>query len=508
MDADPASKPLDVASPTPNTMDEVSSTENITVVSATNVEVDKPTPRKRHLRVFIALAVVLLFMLTGTGVFAYGVATERINIQNPDLKKAIMSMFARWSTTPSSAELVLASVYSAHSTVRSGSFDVSLAVSSDAMKPLVPQLGLGNFDVRVKGEYERFGTGNLKAKANISMNSDFNGDIVFLEDALYFKIDKLPIMLFSALGLPVDSTSAFTGGWVKYDLPKVESEARSMLGALGSGDESVRNAQVFVKQLADKGFFKKSNLSNEVYEGENVYRMIAVLEKEDLKLLDDVIKNISSAATYVKLSEIFESPVRIEFIIGKKDYLVRKLAITAKLGPEGQNPSTTSPKYDVAFALELSDFNSPFEFTAPKDASQFENYIQDLSQSLSGFWTPYLLQGVGAIDQLPKTRDATRQSHMFTITNAVYQYAAEHAGELPGGARFPTEETCIGTSSECFDLASQGGADSIVPTYIRSLPQDPITGSEQNTGYYIFQDNGRVNVKALGELQPELSVVR
>jgi len=118
--------------------------------------------------------------------------------------------------------------------------------------------------------------------------------------------------------------------------------------------------------------------------------------------------------------------------------------------------------------------------------------------------------------QFANARDTQRHSHLYSITNAIYQYVAEHNGNLPDidgdplTDTFPIEATCIGTDPGCFDLANAGdGVDTIVPTYIPEIPRDPSSETPGNTGYFISQDtNGRVIASASGELTDIISVRR
>jgi prepilin-type N-terminal cleavage/methylation domain-containing protein len=110
--------------------------------------------------------------------------------------------------------------------------------------------------------------------------------------------------------------------------------------------------------------------------------------------------------------------------------------------------------------------------------------------------------------QFAQARDTQRRSDLYSITNAIYQYAAEHEGKLPdtdadpATSNFPATPTCIGTGGSCFDLGAAGAPDTVVPTYIADIPTDPATGSDANTQYSIWEDatTGRVHASASGEL--------
>lgn len=143
-----------------------------------------------------------------------------------------------------------------------------------------------------------------------------------------------------------------------------------------------------------------------------------------------------------------------------------------------------------------------------------------------GILAAVVLVAVNPGRQFAQTRDTQRQSDLLQITNAIYQFAAEHDGNLPDTdnddttSNFPTVSTCIGTGGGCFDLSTAGsedGADAgtdpddpIVPTYIAAIPEDPSTGITADTGYSMYLDTttGRVVASASGELAGNISVER
>jgi len=112
--------------------------------------------------------------------------------------------------------------------------------------------------------------------------------------------------------------------------------------------------------------------------------------------------------------------------------------------------------------------------------------------------------------QFAQARNTQRRSDLYSITNAIYQFAAEHDGVLPdtdgddATSNFPASPQCIGNGGGCFNLGAatnEAGTETVVPTYIADIPVDPQTGTPGDTGYTIYQDaNGRVVASASGEL--------
>ena len=129
-----------------------------------------------------------------------------------------------------------------------------------------------------------------------------------------------------------------------------------------------------------------------------------------------------------------------------------------------------------------------------------------------GILAAIVLVAVNPGRQFAQARDTQRRSDLYALTNAIYQYAAEHDGNLPESRAvlFPDEWTCVGSAAAgCFDLADAGGTETIVPTYISALPTDPSTGTQENTQYSIMQDaNGRVVATGSGEIAGIITVLR
>ncbi len=100
--------------------------------------------------------------------------------------------------------------------------------------------------------------------------------------------------------------------------------------------------------------------------------------------------------------------------------------------------------------------------------------------------------------QFANARDTQRRSDLYGITNAIYQYAVENNGLIP--TEIPTTPTVLGTAG--VDLT-----DELVPRFLPAIPQDPSSGTSENTGYTIYRDsNGRLVVTATSELNPSTPI--
>lgn len=105
--------------------------------------------------------------------------------------------------------------------------------------------------------------------------------------------------------------------------------------------------------------------------------------------------------------------------------------------------------------------------------------------------------------QFVQARDTQRRADLYAITNALNMYAQDHVG-LP--ENFPLERICIGTGTGCYDLTN-----SLVSAYISRVPKDPSTGTDINTGYFIYVNESRTLVataKSEVDLSTDITVER
>jgi prepilin-type N-terminal cleavage/methylation domain-containing protein len=104
--------------------------------------------------------------------------------------------------------------------------------------------------------------------------------------------------------------------------------------------------------------------------------------------------------------------------------------------------------------------------------------------------------------QLGDTRNTQRSSDVNALLNAVYQYSIDNNGNLPSGIAGQAKVFGDGSGVDCTATSTVASAaldlsGDLVPTYLVSIPHDPMSGSGADTDYYIYRDaNGRVTVGA------------
>jgi len=109
--------------------------------------------------------------------------------------------------------------------------------------------------------------------------------------------------------------------------------------------------------------------------------------------------------------------------------------------------------------------------------------------------------------QFAMARDTQRKSDLYSITNALYQYAAENDGNFPPAVEtIGANPVCLGTGGGCIDLSVSPPAG-LVDTYIPVMPIDPagVGGGcdAADTCYSVFVDvNERIVASASSEVNP------
>ena len=124
-----------------------------------------------------------------------------------------------------------------------------------------------------------------------------------------------------------------------------------------------------------------------------------------------------------------------------------------------------------------------------------------------------VIVAINPTKQLGDARNAQRRSDVNTVLNAVYQYAIDNNGTLPGviptgSGKLICESDTTGTA--CTTTANGVDLSSLVGTYVVDIPEDPQDETAGTVGYTIIQDaNGRVTVTAPGaEQSATISVTR
>ncbi|MEK7563577.1 MAG: type II secretion system protein [Patescibacteria group bacterium] len=121
-----------------------------------------------------------------------------------------------------------------------------------------------------------------------------------------------------------------------------------------------------------------------------------------------------------------------------------------------------------------------------------------------------VIVAINPTKQLADARNAQRRSDVNTILNAVYQYAIDNDGNLPGCLPTATVGTAynVCTISACTGVTNGCSLSSLTGTYLVSIPVDPSGATGNDTMYDITKSaNSRVTVAAPAAEQGETITV-
>ncbi|MFH1444093.1 MAG: type II secretion system protein [Candidatus Peregrinibacteria bacterium] len=122
-----------------------------------------------------------------------------------------------------------------------------------------------------------------------------------------------------------------------------------------------------------------------------------------------------------------------------------------------------------------------------------------------------VIVAINPTKQMGDARNAQRRSDVNTILNAVYQYAIDQNGTMPGclGEDPPTGGSICLKGSNCTDVADGCNLDALTTSYIVDLPTDPLGATGNDTNYDVSITSGRVTVSAPeAEQSQTISVTR
>lgn len=489
--------------------------------------VDKP---KKGSKFLLFIPVILIVFLVAVGGVSYAVAYDKVQIDNPKVTAVVRSLVMSLPFTPKTTKYVLEKAAINTSKYSSYEIDASIAVGD-------------NLDVKIQGWLDYSDPKNVKSKNRIVAGNLIDLDLMASSEKIFFRLNKVPSDLVS-LDFRADPKlfETLINRWVSYTTNTLETEARKASGEMS--DENQRQlAQSFEKLIANDQIMKKFEMKEEILNGLEVYTISPKIDREFIEFSISLLPEdlVPASFSYEKLEDFYES-MDISLSFSKKNYYLVQARVGASYNSNNTPLEPLTPliggpsqsRQNLVVVASFSKHGEKFDYNPPKD---FVDSATWLNEVRSIIYTP-LPDEEGKLEPVPslifsfdpgysfaKARDTQRSADLYAITNSIYQFAAEHNGELPsvesknGLNNFPTSLTCIGTALDCFDLASAGNFKSnpnsksaknpIVPTYISKIPYDPATGTDLNTKYYIYIDaNGRVKAQATGETTPLITVTR
>ena len=504
---------------------------NQIIPAGTTANPSPQSPKKAGLIIGVILALIV-FLTSGVSAGAYLIATDKIPLANQPLKDQITRIVFSMPFVPKTPLQVLRLASIAHKNIAKNSFDLSIAVTSGDFQDL---LGSNNLDVSMVGFSDYTDPTDPKVSFTINITRDFSLDLRKKDKNLYLKVNKLPLFIYPILGLEPEKISPLLDNWLVIDTTPLETEARKSLDNLQKSDQvdsSDEALDSLFKQLVDEDILPNLKMTSETVDTTPIYKLVYAPTPEQLDAIIEKLSDyqpesaqninllgVSTAADDPKASDIVKNPI-LTIYIDQKSYFVTKTEVSLNLESLRENDSETSSpfadipdKVTLVGVVKLSDFGHDVSIDIPESALTPDDFYQKFID-VSGF--PGIIPQLSGSKNTPptffsKSNNTKRRSDVNALLNAIHQYGADNAGDLPQGITTDLARINHAEADMCSDL---------VPNYLAALPQDPQSNdgvaisdctSNYDTGYTVTKStiNNQITVSApLAELGEAISVTR
>lgn len=395
-----------------------------------NTQEPKPSGKKK-LRVALVIVLLLLF-LSGTG--AYLIAYEKIKLDSaPKFQAAVANLVMSLPFTPKTPKYLLFKSMYAHQEATSHEFDVSVAITSSGFTELV---GFANIDLETKGAVSYDDPSNLETTLNASITKDFNFDFRKKDKLIYFKINKIPTLLLSFIGIESEKFDPLLNQWVYYDTTPLQTEARKYYEE-NEGEESLSEKYIneTLESLLDEKLLEALTVSKGEDDDAKVYKLSLVADDEIVNHLQEVIEQRASAnntsRTYsdvlgisdFRLSDIVKN-LKAEVWFDRKSFYTRRITTSFDMVTDQTYLDSGSfgiPLLDsentVNFVLlaKFVNFGKAVVVDTPPGAVTFEEYAEIATN---------IFQEESS-SQISAARDTQRIADLERIRSALELYRAD-----------------------------------------------------------------------------------
>ena len=348
--------------------------------------------------------IILITLILVSSFLSYTIAYEKVKITKfPKATQTIRHFVQGLPLTPKTPKYLLEKSTLAHQKVTKHSFDVSAALDSNE---LASSLGLGNLDLEAKGAVDYTDAKNLILDMNTSITRDFNFEVKKKDALVYFKVNKLPLLITTFLGLQPEQLDPLLNKWVTYNTSTLDTQARREIET-ETTTLSAKFIDETIQKYFDDNFLTKTKVETVEENGIKLYKLtitadanlidsigkkLAEESAKNLPPLDDTSINPNSEPN--KLSDTVKS-LKWEIYIGKKTYLTRKVVMLVKLEldqtaysetsmPSSIIPSLSGSSVNFSLVAKFADFGKPVTVQIPQDATTFEEFSMMIMEMYMG----------------------------------------------------------------------------------------------------------------------------
>lgn len=361
--------------------------------------VEKPSVKKRGPVILALFLVLIFFLISAVGTFAYFVAAEKININNDNLKKTISKAVFSIPFIPKTPKYVLELAIAAHKKVSRNSFDFSLATSSESFTSI---LGSSQMDIQIKGYTDYSDIKQPKGYFNFSLTKELNFDAKLINKMVYLKVNKIPLVVYTMLKIDPQQVSPLLENWISYDMTPMETKARKSLegSSLSQAPSEVDKKIIeLVSKIGKEDILPALKMSSDKVDSFATYKIELVMTPQLMdKIQTEAEKQYPQTSSSglnkkYKASDIIKNTV-FNFWIDQKDYYMRKgtLVFTYDIPGDFTTGSSLIPfeapkPAQVSIAFVFSDFGKEIPVEPPVNSITPEVFYQRFV-NVTGWGTP------------------------------------------------------------------------------------------------------------------------
>ena len=267
------------------------------------------------------------------------------------------------------------------SALKSYSYDVAMDVSATSVSTAEKQTQTiaATGDIDMQDEKNPKVTLNLTMSGN-SLPSAVSGQMIYLADMLYVKITQFP-----ELGLGIDTTPIMNT-WIQFPMKQLESiTPKSSLVTTPMTED--QKTQLQTALVNDQFIVLSKNIPDNSVTGVDTYHYTYTVDKTKLlqfiKDASTIMKTELSDADIASYQKGMDSVTTMTgaIWIGKKDYMPYRVTFKA-VG------DSTTYSQDMNITMNLKNFNTTPEITAPASSKTSDQILQELMPTASVTPTP------------------------------------------------------------------------------------------------------------------------
>lgn len=359
---------------------------------------EKPSAKSPKMVLIACVGIIgalILFFSTSMVLIAYGA----IRVGDTAFRRNVSNIVLSIPFMPKTAEYVLIRSTEVGQDVKRLTVDASFALNSPS---LAKSLGVGGFDLSIKGPIDYQDPQNPSLSFTIAMAKDFDLDIRMKNKTTYFRINQFPsfVSLYTVmLGISDEVLQQFTKKWFSYDSKALETEARNNLNEKESGVFTQKDTERLMIALTEDKIKKHITMTIDTLNGKKMYKIHLNATSDVINNLEKALqkesdKNAPSATPRIKASEYIKDMVVDEWV-DTNDYNLHKIAIAftikspqtdAFLMPsQGNNydmPRLSNEEIPMSLVIKFSDYGKAANIEIPKDAVNFEEYLKTTLETI------------------------------------------------------------------------------------------------------------------------------